>query len=168
MATKSKLAEGQTVKTVNTEKEQSSVEGNKFSVTKKGERWTKDESGKKVSAGIFEASSSRQILTEDAIVAMETAMENVDGFSLREIALVFNQVQREDAINSCNSEIAGASSADPEAKKIRGLARTIEAFIEDGNAVMVKALIKGAKTGDKLDILERVLGPEKYAAALAM
>ena len=169
MSVKTKLADGQTVKTDNKEgKIVSHVDGNTFHVTKSGERYEGKGADKK-SLGIFEASSSRQILTIESLNAVVEAIPEIDGIGLSEIILVFNQVQREDAINSCNSEIKGStSSTDPEAKKIRGLAKTIELMFESGDVDTVKNLLTACKKSGKLETVQKVLGDERFAAVMEM
>ncbi len=148
---RTKLEDGAVVKTVNMDgKEVSSVEGNVLTVTKWGTRGDEEEKR--------EATATRVIVPREEIdVAVET-LPTIGGFGTEEILLQFNQVQREDAVNSANAEIRGDGSS-PEMAKAKKLAKLMEQM----SLSEAKDYVALAEAGDFGDALEEVLGVERLA-----
>ncbi len=150
---RTKLENGDVVKTVDIDgKEVSSVDGNVLTVQKWGKRKGEEDGETR------EATASRTIITREDIDAAVEAQPVIGGFGTEEILLQFNQVQREDAVNSANAEIRGDGSS-PEMGKAKKLAKLMEQM----SLSEAKDYVELAEAGDFGDALEEVLGAERLA-----
>jgi hypothetical protein len=158
MAIATKLVEGEVVKTVDKpDTEVSSVTGNVLSIHKWGIR--KDAEGNETPVD-FQGETT--IITAEEIANAVATIPSVGGFDMSDILLVFNQVQREDLINSLAAQIRGKKEADPLMKAAKGMAANIEALGPEAG----KSLVKIAKKEGMLEQLKEVMGEERVNALL--
>lgn len=152
MAVNTRFEGEQVVKTVDkADSEVSSVEGNTLRIWKCGERF-EGKGEVRVSLGEFDFEGTTTIITRAEINAASATLPEVGGVSIEEMVLMYNQVQREDLINSLAAKIRGdASGLSPEEKQAKALVKVLKTLDADQAKKMVKACPAGLK--DALTVL---------------
>ena len=146
MSVNTKFEGSEVVKTVDkADSEVSSVEGNVLTIWKRGERF-EGKAPNRVSLGFEEAAGTTTIITREEIDAAKAVLPEIAGIDLNTLILMYNQVQREDLINSLAAKIRGdASGLSPEEKQAKALVKVLKTLDADQAKKMVKACPAGLK-----------------------
>ena len=88
----------------------------------------------------FEAEGTAQVVTDAEIIKAQTVIDMVGAVDIREMALMFNQVQREDLGNKLNASIAGAPGGlTDDEKRAKALVKVLKSMDAGDAKKMVKA-----------------------------